>query len=115
MMRRPLYDNNIYDVLTDVHRMRYIFVWVAEYGHFESVVLPFYRRLGRFQRLQVIFFAGATHGQKRQTRDYDFGQHLDEEVNRIETSDCVHYDVPSLVGRCIFIIIISYDVYFIVE
>lgn len=86
--------------------MRYIFVRVAEYGHFEAVVRPFYRRLGRIQRLQVIFFAGAAHGQERQTRDYDFCQHLDEEANRIETSDCVHYGVPSLVGRYIFIIMI---------
>lgn len=84
-----LYNNIIYDALTDVHRMRYIFVRVAEYGHFEAVVRPFYRRLGDFQRLQVIFFAGAAHGRERQTRDYDFGQHLDEEANRIETSDCV--------------------------
>jgi len=117
MRRRDvLYNNIIYDVLTDVHRMRYIFVRVAEYGHFKAVVRPFYRRLGRFQRLQVIFIAGTARGQERQTRDYDFGQHLDEEANRIETSDRVHYGVPSLVGRCIFIIIIlSYDVYVVVE
>lgn len=118
MRRRDVFYNNIIlcDVLTDVHRMRYIFVRVTEYGHFKAVVRPFYRRLGRFQRLQVIFFAGTAHGQERQTRDYDFGQHLDEKANRIETSVRVHYGVPSLVGRWIFnIIILSYDVYVVVE
>jgi len=90
-------------VLTNVHRMRYVFVRVTKHGHFEAIVHPFRRRLGRFQRLQVIIVASSAHGQKPQTYNYDFGQHLNVEANRIETSDCVHCGVQLLVVLCIII------------
>lgn len=63
-------------VLTDVHRMWYVLVWVAENRHSEAVTRPCPGRLDRCQwRELIVVAAEAADGQERETSDRRPGEH----------------------------------------